>query len=208
MARANCRILSGCWLVIDEAEKDTVTLCSTERDDELLRRYARGDEAAFDALFHRHVPRIFAYLARLVGNREEAADLTQETFVRLLRTARASPPPENLRAFLYTVATNLARDHFRKERGRTRELTPEAALSVSMPPEPPDPRREHLIQQAISGLPAEQRAVLVLRFYHDLTFPEIAEVTGAPLSAVKARMRYAVERLRRRLGPLLEGECP
>ncbi len=184
-----------------------MTACSRESDEELLGRYANGEDGAFEALFHRHAPRVFAYLARLLGDREVAADLTQETFLRLLRTARESPGPANLPGFLYTVATNLARDHFRRLRARSQALLAGESPLTSPQPAAPDPRRDRLIQEAVAALPAEQRAVLLLRCHQGLTFAEIAQVTGASLSAVKARMRYAVARLRRSLGPLLQGEC-
>ncbi len=177
-------------------------------DELLLQRAGDGDQAAFLELYERHRQPIFHFAYRLLGSVEIAEDVTHECFLSLIRK------PENfrsergrLRSYLFAAARNLALKHFRNQ-GR------EAALD-EMAEEPriserQQPLRRLLdeelaleVRQAVLGLPPLQREALVLFEYEGLALSEIADIVGADVGAVKARLFRARESLRNTLGPYL-----
>ena len=177
-------------------------------DELLLQRAGDGDQAAFLELYERHRQPIFHFAYRLLGSIEIAEDVTHECFLSLIRK------PENfrsergkLRSYLFAAARNLALKHFRNQ-GR------EAALDeVAEEPrisERQQPLRRLLdeelameVRQAVLGLPPLQREALVLFEYEGLALSEIADIVGADVGAVKARLFRARESLRNTLGPYL-----
>jgi len=177
-------------------------------DELLLQRAGDGDQAAFLELYERHRQPIFHFAYRLLGSVEIAEDVTHECFLSLIRK------PENfrsergrLRSYLFAAARNLALKHFR-DQGR------EAALDeVAEEPrisERQQPLRRLLdeelaleVRQAVLGLPPLQREALVLFEYEGLALSEIADIVGADVGAVKARLFRARESLRNTLGPYL-----
>ena len=177
-------------------------------DELLLQRAGDGDQAAFLELYERHRQPIFHFAYRLLGSVEIAEDVTHECFLSLIRK------PENfrsergrLRSYLFAAARNLALKHFRNQ-GR------EAALDeVAEEPrisERQQPLRRLLdeelaleVRQAVLGLPPLQREALVLFEYEGLALSEIADIVGADVGAVKARLFRARESLRNALGPYL-----
>ena len=185
-------------------------LCLPERitDELLLQKAGDGDQAAFLELYERHRQPIFHFAYRLLGSVEIAEDVTHDCFLSLIRK------PENfrselggLRTYLFAAARNLALKHFRNH-GR------EAALDeVAEEPrvsERQQPLRRLLdeelaleVRQAVLGLPPLQREALVLFEYEGLALSEIADVVGADVGAVKARLFRARESLRNTLGPYL-----
>lgn len=177
-------------------------------DELLLERAGDGDQAAFLELYERHRQPIFHFAYRLLGSVEIAEDVTHDCFLSLIRK------PENfrserggLRTYLFAAARNLALKHFRN-------LGREAALD-DLAEEPrvserQQPLRRLLdeelaleVRQAILGLPPLQREALVLFEYEGLALSEIADVVGADVGAVKARLFRARESLRNTLGPYL-----
>jgi RNA polymerase sigma-70 factor (ECF subfamily) len=177
-------------------------------DELLLERAGDGDQAAFLELYERHRQPIFHFAYRLLGSVEIAEDVTHDCFLSLIRK------PENfrserggLRTYLFAAARNLALKHFRN-------LGRETALDdVSEEPrvsERQQPLRRLLdeelafeVRQAILGLPPLQREALVLFEYEGLALSEIADVVGADVGAVKARLFRARESLRNTLGSYL-----
>jgi RNA polymerase sigma-70 factor (ECF subfamily) len=175
-------------------------------DAELIRRWQDGDEPAFEALVRRWQDPIGRFLARLAGP-DDAADLTQEVFLRMhevfLRARGGYRENGEFRGWLYRVALNAARDASRRERRRP-------AASSHEPPEVPDPalsaddelrrqERERAVRQALADLPIDQRAVLVLRHYENLSFEAMSVLLKAPASTLKSRFAAALAQLRARL---------
>jgi RNA polymerase sigma-70 factor (ECF subfamily) len=177
-------------------------------DELLLQRAGDGDQAAFLELYERHRQPIFHFAYRLLGSVEIAEDVTHDCFLSLIRK------PENfrserggLRTYLFAAARNLSLKHFRNQ-GREAgldEMTEEPSVS-----ERQQPLRRLLdeelaveVRQAILGLPPLQREALVLFEYEGLALSEIADVVGADVGAVKARLFRARESLRNTLGPYL-----
>lgn len=188
-----------------------------ETDEQLMRRFQRGDARAFETLMRRHRTPIHSFLCRHLGDRARAEDLTQETFLRLVKGAAAWEPRAAVRTFLFTIARNLSADEARRR--AFRETEPLDGARDGDPPgdrlagdgrAPDDAAGDALLrprlEAALAALPAEQREVLLLREHAGLSFPEIAEATGANENTVKSRLRYALLALRDRLAA--EGLAP
>jgi RNA polymerase sigma-70 factor (ECF subfamily) len=185
-----------------------------ESDEQLMRRFQRGDARAFETLMRRHRTPIHSFLRRLVGEPARAEDLLQETFLRVIRGAQAWQPRAQVRTWLFTIARNLAADEARRRAFREAEPLDAPRLDGRTPGERlADPGRapddaagdaqlRPLLEAALAGLPEEQREVFLLREHAGLSFPEIAEATGVSENTVKSRMRYALVGLRDRLAAL------
>lgn len=161
---------------------------------ELYRLFKAGDESAFKALYDRLSPGLYNYLCRLLGDVHRAEDVLIESFIKL--TQSNLDGPGNVRAWLYRVATNQCYKWFRKNR--------EVCLADGFPePEsgdkPRDILRENNVQRMLSGLPEAQRVVVVLKFFEEMSYPEIAGVLCIPLGTVKSRMHDGLSRLRKML---------
>ena len=181
-------------------------------DEELLAAYQQGDPGAFEALLRRHRAPLFTFLLRMLGDRERAEDLAQETFLRIVKGAQAWEHRARFQTWLFTIARNLCVDQSRRDRfRRTDSLDAEGpggeqAMVDSVPGREIDPGRgaesarlRPLLQRALLSLPAEQREVFVLREQAGVPFREIAEILGVNENTVKSRMRYALEGLRKAL---------
>ncbi len=174
-------------------------------DEELVREWQRGGVGALEALVRRHHAPLLAHLVRLTGDTPLAEDLAQETFVRLVREASAYQYPRPFRPWLYTIARNLARNHWQSAYHRHEVIDTEAA-SLDRPSGEPDPaiwferlERRDGLQAALAHLSFEQREVLSLRYGQELSVEETAAVVGVPVGTIKSRTFTALRRLRDRL---------
>jgi RNA polymerase sigma-70 factor (ECF subfamily) len=166
-------------------------------DTALLAGTARGDAAAFEALFHRHYDRVYGILFRLLGERGEAEDLAQEVFLRLHDHARRRRGPDNnVGAWLYRVATNLGYNALRDRRRRRQR---DVAL---VPPDGEDAearlaRREErrAVRAALASLSARQAQLLVLR-QMEFSYAECAAIVGVAPSSVGALLARAARAFR------------
>lgn len=187
-------------------------------DGKLIRRYLSGEATAFDELVQRHQGPLFGYLLRMTGIREEAEDLAQDAFVRVLGNLGRYRHRDRFRAWLMSIARNLVFDRSRRAAGmKTVSADAPAAapgsdvestetLGDRLPgpahrqPEAVAERRERaaVAQKAIAALPEVQREVFLLR-QAGLTFREIAKAQKCPLNTALGRMHDAVMTLRGRL---------
>ncbi|HET9597377.1 MAG TPA: RNA polymerase sigma factor [Anaeromyxobacteraceae bacterium] len=177
-------------------------------DEELMKRYQRGDVAAFEVLLRRHRTALHAFLARLTGDRVRAEDLAQETWLRIVAAAPRWERRARFTTWAFGIARNLAVDDARRAVHRAAESLDAPgeggrARGDAVASDGPDPERaaesarlRPRLEAALASLPLEQREVFVLREYAGVPFAEIAQITGAPVPTVKSRMRYALEALR------------
>jgi RNA polymerase sigma-70 factor (ECF subfamily) len=186
---------------------------SLERtDEELIAAYRHGDAGAFELLLRRHRAPLFTFLVRMLGDKERAEDLAQETFLRIVKGAQAWEQRARFQTWLFTIARNLCVDASRRDRFRRTESLDaqgpddEPAMVDSVPGHEIDPARgaqsaqlRPLLQKALLGLPSEQREVFILREQTGVAFKEIAEILSVNENTVKSRMRYAIEGLRKAL---------
>lgn len=170
-----------------------------ESDDITLARARRGDRRAQAALLRVHQAAVHRLIARMmVAHPELVEDLAQDSLVKVAEALPRFDPagPAKLSTWILTIATRVAIDALRKH-ARIRPL-PQEAEPVAGPEELVRVRElERQVKQAMADLPADQRAVLVLRAYHDLDYPEIAAALEVEVGTVKSRLSRARARLRR-----------
>jgi RNA polymerase sigma-70 factor (ECF subfamily) len=181
----------------------------TWTDEELVARSIRGDAESFNQLILRWERPIYALAYRTIGREEDARDLVQETFLRAFRALPGFRGQAKFSSWLYRIALNLCRDWIRRERRAPVVQAPEGVdlLDMAAAAEPSEAiedlvaRRDttRLVEALMANLPAEQRTAIILKEYHGLTFQEIAELMGCPLSTVKTRLYQGLTVLRREL---------
>lgn len=163
---------------------------------------AASDAGSFAEFFERGRRKAYCFALHLVGEREEAMDITQEAYLRLhARWARRDPGREPT-AWLYSVIRNLAIDHLRR-RARRREAEVDQTLlrSPAMGPERAAEQSQmaERLWAAIRSLPAEQREILLLRDWHGMDYGQIAEVLGLSLGTVSSRLHHARDKVREQM---------
>ncbi len=172
-------------------------------DRELLERYLTGDAAAFEAILNRYERPLLRFAARYrhgLGQRgamEWAQDTVQEVFLRFVREAASLRAVENLAAWLYRVARNLAIDEARKEIRMERRHQMAAAAELEAPPPPEEERREvaGIVAEKLESLPPNQRDVLVLKIQEGKSYKEIAEIMGLTTSNVGYLIHHGLKAL-------------
>jgi RNA polymerase sigma-70 factor (ECF subfamily) len=167
------------------------------------RVMAMADDA-FEAVVAAHHGEIHRYLIRVTARTSDADDLSQETFLRAFRAHRSLPPDANVRAWLFAIATNLCRNHFRAEGRRRRALA--AASRDGHAADPGCPDGEVLLSEAsvrveriVSGLPLKQRLAFTMRKIHDLDYDGIAASLDCSAESARAHVFQALKKIRRGL---------
>ncbi len=194
--------------VVTNVFEDQPDLATLIGDDEALAREARGNPAAFAALYRRHVNRVYRYLLVRVGDVHDAQDLTAQTFLAALEGIAGYRGRGEFVAWLLGIARRKAADHFR--RGRT-TLPLEAAAHVPDPNPLPDAvveRRLRLerVTRALRGLSPDRAEALSLRVFGGLNAAEVGRAMGKSQAAVRMLVHRAMRDLRERLAPATEAE--
>ena len=177
-------------------------------DEQLVKAYAEGKNEAFDILLKRHQERVFNYILRIVKNEDVANDIFQETFVKAILTIKQGRYTENGKfpAWISRIAHNLIIDHFRQEKSENHQSADLDDVDVLNRKELCEATIEDVlisdqiredVKHLIRELPPLQREVLNMRYYQNLSFKEIAEMTGVSINTALGRMRYAILNLRR-----------
>jgi RNA polymerase sigma factor (sigma-70 family) len=178
-------------------------------DSQLVSLYQTGNEEAFDMLLHRHKSRIYTAIYMIVKDRYEAQDLLQDTFIKAINTIKGGRYNEEGKflPWISRIAHNLAIDHFRRNK-RYPEVTLEDGSRVfdSMQFSEESSETKQLLRDTksrlrdlVMELPTEQKQVLIMRHYLELSFQEIADRTGVSINTALGRMRYALINLRKKM---------
>lgn len=184
-----------------------------QTDEELIVGFQKGNAAAFDVLVGRYKDPLTNYVFRFLGDRDECSDVVQETFVRVYQNRDSYKPIAKFSTWIYTIATNVAKSRLRR-RGlihfisfinrRDDELgvfeVPDESSRADLRLE--SSMEEQRIQKALDALPLKYRQVVVLRDVQDLSYEEIADITGVTLGTVKSR----INRARLKLQEMLKDE--
>jgi RNA polymerase sigma-70 factor (ECF subfamily) len=163
----------------------------------------RGSQ--IEQLYDAHAPSLFAFLINFTRDENDTRDLLQEIFVKIAREPELLKNVRNERAFLIRLAHNAAIDLIRRRgaRDRTRENFAREEISVFAPAGDPDEKNfRQQLSMALADLPEEQRAVVHLKLWEEMTFEAIADVLGIPPNTAASRYRYGLDKLRERLRPL------
>ena len=188
------------------------------KDTELMMRVKAGDQSAFKILVERYQRRVINVVYRLLGNREDAEDVAQETFLKVYLSAKSYKPQAELFTYLYTIATRLALNRLRK-RKRLRwfsldqlQENEEDGSGQEFPADPADQpdvsleqaEREAVVRRALDALPEAQKTAVVLSRYEGLSYKQIAEVMGTSVSAVESKLHRAKQTLQKKLSGYIE----
>jgi len=177
-------------------------------DQELLRVYSEGNEDAVTILIERHRKRIYDYIRMMVKDADLADDLFQETFIKVLKSLREERYIDNGKfvAWVMRIAHNQIIDHFRRQKQQNNVSNDDVGYDLLNNKKFSEKTiEEHMVSDQISSdirrlvdfLPDEQREVVMMRHYNDLSFKEIAEQTGVSINTALGRMRYALINLRK-----------
>ncbi len=191
-------------------------IASMENSDKsLIDAHRQGDPAAFGELVSRYRNSVLGYLIRMSGNREQADDLFQETFKRVHEKAHTFRGPQ-FKGWLFKIATRVALDGIRRGK-RIKAVSLNQQLdcdnpnseqfgAVALADNSCNPSEQALkaeqteqVRQAIGSLPSKQRATLVMAYYQQLSYPEVAEVLGCSVGTVKTQMFRALKTLAHKL---------
>ena len=177
-------------------------------DDMLVARYQGGDDKAFDELLARYQGKLYNYILFAVRNQELAEDIFQETFVKAIVTIQQGRYTADGRfgAWITRIAHNLVIDSFRTERNENTISNDECEVDLLNNIDLCDDNVEMQmvndqtvadVRRLVDALPHNQREVVYMRYYQDLSFKEIAEITGVSINTALGRMRYALLGMRR-----------
>lgn len=177
-------------------------------DKQLVDSYRNGNVASFELLVERHQNKVFSYILSLVRDRQLADDIFQDTFLKIIRTIKAGAYKEEGKfiQFAMRIAHNLIIDHFRKSQrlpmadsvNKDYDLIDNAKITdLSIEDRMVTEQVYNDIRKMIDFLPEEQREVLNMRMYADMSFKDIAEATNVSINTALGRMRYAIINLRK-----------
>ena len=181
-------------------------------DEELMARFVKDEEAAFEVLLSRYRRPLYGFLFRYLGRADKAEDVFQDVFFEVIRAKKRYRPESKFAAWIFRIARNRAVDRLRRNGFREMEsldakINPDSETGDSrislIAGDDPSPEEnvqkrelETALQKALAQLPEEQREVFWLKEKSGLTLSEIAEITGVSQNTVKSRLRYALEKIR------------
>lgn len=177
-------------------------------DEELVVMYAKGNNIAFDVLLNRYKSSVHSYIYYIVRDRDLTEDIFQETFVKVILTIKQGRYTENgkFKAWITRIAHNLIIDYFRQERNENTISNDEVEVDLFNDMRLCEKTVEDAmvetqvfsdVKKMVEYLPDNQREVLEMRYYQNMSFKEIADRTGVSINTALGRMRYAILNMRR-----------
>lgn len=173
----------------------------------LVQNYVAGNENALSTLIRRHESRIFGFIYSKISDRDISNDIFQDTFIKVIKTLKSNSYNEEGKflPWVMRISHNLIIDHYRKTKKMPmfRETEEFSIFSIMSDDSPSIESKiisaqvEKDIKKLIEGLPLDQKEVLVMRMYQDMSFKEISEITGVSINTSLGRMRYALMNLRK-----------
>ena len=187
-------------------------------DGGLINQYLSGDIRAFNILVNNWDLKIYNFTFKVLGRREDAKDVTQQTFIKVYKNLRKLKNPDKFSPWIYQIAMNICRDQMRKEK-RTPSTSIHGKIRTSNGDEMEladflsddsasaedslyQGELVEIIRRGLNMIPVEQRTVIIMKEYQGLKFREIAEILHAPLNTIKSRMYYGLTALRKALADL------
>lgn len=178
-----------------------------QSDQILLKSYLSGNEAAFEVLIRKHKDKVFAFILSKIKNYNLAHDVFQDTFIKVINSLKRGKYNEEGKfvPWVMRIAHNLVIDHFRRQK-KTRSIAPTDDFNIfdvisneekNVEEEMIDDQIASDVRKLIEELPEDQKEVLKMRYYKDLSFKEISEITDVSINTALGRMRYAIINLRK-----------
>ena len=176
-------------------------------DQDLIRSYLSGNEAAFEILILKHKDKVFAFILSKIKNYNLSHDVFQDTFIKVINSLKKGKYNEEGKfiPWVMRIAHNLVIDHFRMQK-KTRSIAPTKDFDIfdvisdndkNAEEDMIDNQISNDVRRIIEKLPEDQKEVLKMRYYRDLSFKEIAEITDVSINTALGRMRYALINLRK-----------
>jgi RNA polymerase sigma-70 factor (ECF subfamily) len=188
---------------------------------ELVRRAQGGDRQAFETIFHRYERRLFNFVYQVIGNADDAADLTQDVFVRIYNGLGELRAEDAFNTWIYRIALNLCRDHLRRTRrirtesieqgGRSNDEDESAGIEIPDWSDNPEQvlqtdEMQEAVRRAVRALPEHYRNVVVLHHLQGMEVTDIARIVGCQVGTVKSRLSRGRDELKRRLEKYMTGD--
>jgi|TARA_X000001036_G_scaffold322617_1_gene301062 RNA polymerase sigma factor (sigma-70 family) len=181
-------------------------LTSVLSDQELVKNYLNGDNTSFETLLMRHKSRVFAFIMSKIRNKDLSEDIFQDTFIKVINSLQRGKYNEEGKflPWMMRIAHNLVIDHFRKE-SKMKNIRPTDEFNIfdvisngnRVQDEEMIRKRVHAdLNKLIQDLPEDQMEVLRMRYFEDMSFKKISEITGVSINTALGRMRYALINLR------------
>ena len=181
-------------------------LTSVLSDQELVKNYLNGDNTSFETLLMRHKSRVFAFIMSKIRNKDLSEDIFQDTFIKVINSLQRGKYNEEGKflPWIMRIAHNLVIDHFRKE-SKMKNVRPSDEFNIfdvisngnRAQDEEMIRKRVHTdLNKLIQDLPEDQMEVLRMRYFEDMSFKKISEITGVSINTALGRMRYALINLR------------
>lgn len=169
-----------------------------DMDAELVDRYLAGDTAAFDEIMIRYERQIYRICYRFVDNREDAMDLAQDVFIKAFEHLASFRRESSLKTWLYRIAMNHCINHVKKHKQEFVEVTEyTGSVRATVQAQIEDRERREQFRRMVKLLPPKQKAILELRINEQLSYEEIAKISGRSISTIKASVFFALEKLRK-----------
>jgi len=191
----------------NKQRKESVMKTHEKIDNLLIREFIEGNNASFEVLVHRHSKKVFSYIMMIVNNRDIAEDIHQDTFLKVIHTIKAGKYNEEGKfiQWVMRIAHNLSIDHFRRnsrmpmmENNDTFDIFDVLyGQELSVEDRMVRDQIHSDVKNLLDYLPEEQREVLYMRHYQDMSFKDIAEQTDVSINTALGRMRYALINLRK-----------
>jgi RNA polymerase sigma-70 factor (ECF subfamily) len=187
-------------------------------DEELMRRTQNGDKAAFSILYDRYSSAVLSYLYRMLGNVEDVESIGQEVFLRAFRFAPTYRYPQKFSTWLFTITRNLAINHSRRrKRSPVRNITELNLEGVDISGDPYQvasratddlEKQEEIarVLKALDDLPTDQKEVIVLGVFQDMSYAQMEEITGTKAVTLRSRMFHGLKKLASLIGRSVETE--
>jgi RNA polymerase sigma-70 factor, ECF subfamily len=202
----------------EEAAELAPVALGRSSDEDLMRRTQQGDTKAFSLLYERYSAAVLSYLYRMLGNLEDVESIAQEVFLRAFRFAPTYRYPQKFSTWLFTITRNLAINYSRRrKRSPVRNVTELNLEGVEISGDPyqvaqratDDVEKQEEIARvlkALEDLPTDQREVIVLGVFQDLSYAEMEEITGTKAVTLRSRMFHGLKRLARLIGGTRGGD--
>ncbi|HSV12858.1 MAG TPA: sigma-70 family RNA polymerase sigma factor [Tepidisphaeraceae bacterium] len=198
--------------MVDEVQDLAAVPLGRASDEELMRRTQQGDKQAFSLIYERYSASVLSYLYRMLGSVEDVESIGQEVFLRAFRFAPTYRYPQKLSTWLFTITRNLAINQSRRrKRSPVRNITELNLEGIDMSGDPYQvatratddvERREEIarVLKALDELPTDQKEVIVLGVFQDLSYAQMEEITGTKAVTLRSRMFHGLKRLGRMMG--------
>src|SRR5262245_48706875 len=175
-----------------------MSLGNTDVDSDLVERYLGGDMTAFDELMIRYERQIYRVCYRFTENRDDAMDLAQEVFIKAFEHLPSFRRESSLKTWLYRIAMNHCINHVKKHSYEFVEVTEfTASVSPAIQSHLEDQEQRDHFMRLVKRLPPKQKAILEMRIHEQLSYDEIAKMSGRSVSTIKASVFFALEKLRK-----------